>query len=78
MPVPLSRLPVGWQGRIVRMEGQGPFLYRLMALGLIEGTEVKVIRRALLGDPLEIEVDGEYHLTLRKHEADHIWIEEAL
>ena len=29
--------------------------------------------RALLGDPVEIKVRG-YHLTLRKHEAEQIWV----
>jgi ferrous iron transport protein A len=37
---------------------------RLADLGLVAGTEVKVIRRAPLGDPIEIEVRG-YRLCLR-------------
>lgn len=37
---------------------------RLADLGLVPGTEVKVIRRAPFGDPIEIEVRG-YRLCLR-------------
>ncbi len=37
---------------------------RLADLGFVPGTEVKVIRRAPLGDPIEIEVRG-YRLCLR-------------
>ncbi len=74
--IPLSQLPVGKEGRIVRMEGSGPLLYRLIALGLVEGSGVRLVRRAILGDPLEIEVDGEYRLTLRREEADRILVED--
>ena len=37
---------------------------RLADLGFVAGTEVKVIRRAPLGDPIEIELRG-YRLCLR-------------
>lgn len=41
---------------------------QLMALGLIEGTPVQLIRSAPLGDPIELQVRG-YRLSLRKAEA---------
>ncbi|KAF0095060.1 MAG: DtxR family transcriptional regulator Mn-dependent transcriptional regulator [Puniceicoccaceae bacterium 5H] len=44
---------------------------RLMEMGLLPGTTVKVIRYAPLGDPLEVEVRG-YHLSLRRREASGI------
>ena len=46
---------------------------RLMEMGLLVGTPVELIRFAPLGDPIEIKVRG-YHLTLRKHEAEQIWV----
>lgn len=46
---------------------------RLMEMGLIVGTSVEVVRFAPLGDPVEIKVRG-YNLTLRKHEADQIFV----
>ena len=46
---------------------------RLMEMGLIIGTPVEVVRFAPLGDPIEIKVRG-YNLTLRKHEAEQIFV----
>jgi Fe2+ transport system protein FeoA len=37
---------------------------------------VRLVRRAPLGDPLEIEVRG-YRLSLRRDEADHVLVEPA-
>ena len=41
---------------------------KLLAMGLLPGTSIQLIRKAPLGDPIEIEVRG-YRLSLRKHEA---------
>jgi len=46
---------------------------RLLEMGLLVGTPVELVRFAPLGDPVEIKVRG-YHLTLRKHEAEQIWV----
>lgn len=53
----------------VPLENRG----RLLEMGLLVGTPVELIRFAPLGDPVEIKVRG-YHLTLRKHEAEQIWV----
>ncbi len=42
-----------------------------MELGLIEGTEVEVLGRAPLGDPIRLRV-GDYDLSLRSNEASLI------
>ncbi|MDP0499428.1 MAG: FeoA family protein [Verrucomicrobiota bacterium JB022] len=44
---------------------------RLMEMGLLPGTHIKVIRYAPLGDPMEVEVRG-YYLSLRRREASGI------
>jgi ferrous iron transport protein A len=46
----------------------------MMDMGLVPGTEVKVVRVAPLGDPVEFEVKG-YSLSLRKSEAREITVE---
>src|SRR5689334_4569498 len=46
---------------------------RLLELGLVPGTAVRAVRRAPLGDPLEIELRG-YRLSLGKDEAKHVRI----
>jgi Fe2+ transport system protein FeoA len=43
-------------------------------MGLLVGTLVELVRFAPMGDPVEIKVRG-YHLSLRKHEADQIWVQ---
>lgn len=44
---------------------------RLREMGLLSGTEVTFVRKAPLGDPLEIKVRG-YSLSLRMKEANLI------
>lgn len=73
----LRDLAVGSKGRIVGYERvTGGYKGRLLAMGLTPGTEFTVIRHAPLGDWIEIEVRG-VNLSLRKHEADVLCIEEV-
>lgn len=48
--------------------GNSAYRAKLLALGLIRGTQFKIVNVAPLGDPFEIAVRG-YHLSLRKDEA---------
>jgi Fe2+ transport system protein FeoA len=43
-------------------------------MGLVPGTEVELVRRAPLGDPLELRVRG-YSLSIRGSEARDIELE---
>jgi Fe2+ transport system protein FeoA len=43
-------------------------------MGLVAGTEIAVDGVAPLGDPIEVTVKG-YHLTLRRNEAEAIFVE---
>jgi len=72
--VTLDQLDIGVTARVTGIEGDGPLIQRLMALGLLEGSDVAVKRRALGGDPIEIEVMG-YALSLRRAEASHVAVE---
>jgi ferrous iron transport protein A len=72
----LARCLPGESGRITALTEEGPVGQRLREMGVIEGTELKVIRVAPLGDPIEIEVMG-YLLSLRKSEAKAVEIEVA-
>lgn len=53
---------------MVAVAADGPLQQRLMQFGLIEGTEVAMVRRAPAGDPIECTVLG-YALSLRRSEA---------
>ncbi len=46
----------------------------LMELGLMEGTSIRLIKEAPLGDPLELDVRG-YHLSIRRRNAECIMVE---
>lgn len=64
----------GQTARIVALDGKGPLVQRLYEMGLIEGFEVTLVRRAPMGDPLEVRVLG-YSLSLREAEAALITVE---
>jgi len=75
MPVKLlSELKRREKGRIVKIGGGGGTRRRLLDMGLVSGSEVKMERVAPLGDPIEIKIKG-YNLSLRKEEADSIQVE---
>lgn len=70
----LDELKPGQSGTIVKIDGEGPLVQRLMALGLLEGSEVSMTRRALGGDPVEVQVMG-YALSLRREEARRVEVQ---
>ena len=70
---PLTSLTVGTQATIAEIRIAPEERGRLLEMGLLVGTPVELVRFAPLGDPVEIKVRG-YHLSLRKHEAEQIWV----
>ena len=76
MEVKLSELKPGEEGVVVRVEGPPALRRRLMEMGIVRGTKIKMVRRAPLGDPIEYEVKG-YNLSLRAEEADGVYVEVA-
>ena len=70
----LSTLQPGQTAIITTMQQNGLVKRRLLEMGLVRGSKIKIIRRAPLGDPIEIEI-RDYKLTLRKKEADTISVE---
>lgn len=70
----LADLKPGEKGRIGAIGISGPLKRRLMDMGVLVGEEVRVIKVAPLGDPLEVEVKS-YRLSLRRQEAQGITLE---
>jgi ferrous iron transport protein A len=70
----LAQLVAGDSARILEMPASGPAFLRLREMGLLPGTKVRLVRKAPLGDPLEISVRG-YNLSLRSTEAASILVE---
>jgi ferrous iron transport protein A len=70
----LDLLNPGDQAVVVRVEGCGETAERLLEMGVVPGTPLKVIKHAPLGDPVEILLRG-YHLSLRRAEAAAIIVQ---
>ena len=66
----LSEMEPGEEGRIIKIETKQK---RLMDMGIVKGAEIKVIRKAPLGDPVEFFLRG-YNLSLRKEDASVVWV----
>ena len=70
---PLQSLQPGARARLVHMGGERGFRRRLMELGLLPGTELRVVRRVDVGALVELEVRGA-HLSLRQSEAGELLV----
>lgn len=64
----LSELHTGQIGVVVKVSGHGGFRKRIVEMGFIKGTTVKVVLNAPLRDPIEYELLG-YKISLRREEA---------
>ncbi len=70
-PRTVADLRVGQTGHVQRIAGDGPLHRRLLELGLLRGTPVRVVRIAPLGDPIQLEVRGG-SLSIRHDDAHAI------
>ncbi|MCX7807711.1 MAG: ferrous iron transport protein A [Deltaproteobacteria bacterium] len=69
----LEALEEGEEGIVTAISAPKPLRVRLLELGLLPGTRVRLLRRAPLGDPIEIEV-RRTRLSLRKSDAARVFI----
>ena len=74
---PLTSLGLGTTATVAEINLPPASRPRLMEMGLLVGTTVELVRFAPMGDPVEIKVRG-YNLTLRKHEAEQIFVKANL
>ncbi len=73
---PLTSVALGTTATVAEINLPPASRPRLMEMGLLVGTKVELVRFAPMGDPVEIKVRG-YNLTLRKHEAEQIFVRTA-
>ena len=72
--LPLGDLPARSHAVVRSIEAEEEFRRPLLDLGLTPGTRVLIVRRAPLGDPIEIFVRG-CHFSIRREEANRILVE---
>ena len=65
----LKQVAIGDTVKVVKLHGQGATKRRIMDMGITRGTQLKVVKEAPLGDPMELELRG-YHLSLRREDAE--------
>jgi ferrous iron transport protein A len=70
----LNELQPGDRATIRSIQGTTVEEAHLMEMGLLPGTAVELIKRAPLGDPIELRV-RRYHLSIRRSEAHAIMVE---
>lgn len=64
----LLELQDGDKALIYKLHGSGVFRKRIIEMGFIKGSEIKVIKKAPLQDPIQYEIMG-YQVSLRRDEA---------
>ena len=65
---------IGETVKVVKLNGEGAVKRRIMDMGITKGVDVRMVRVAPLGDPIEVTVRG-YELSLRKADAGMIEVE---
>lgn len=66
--IALSDMQVGDSGIVEALQGRGNIQHRLVDMGVVKGTRITVVKKAPLGDPIEVKVKG-CALALRMNEA---------
>ncbi len=70
----LSDLSPGERARLVQLRGERAFRRRLMELGFLPGATLRLVRRAGVGQLIEVELRRS-HVSLRLSEARGIHVE---
>jgi ferrous iron transport protein A len=70
----LSDIRPGESARLASVGGERSFQRRLMELGFLPGTTVRLVRRVAIGDLVELEVRGSF-ISLRRSEASELLFE---
>ncbi len=71
--VTLDKTPLGSTVRIISLESSDITTLRLMEMGMLPGSVVRVVKFAPLGDPIQVCIRN-YHLALRRNEARAITV----
>ena len=72
----LKDIKIGESAKIISVGGDGALRQHFLDMGIIPGVEIKVVKYAPMGDPIEILIHG-YKLTLRVAEAAQLEVQAA-
>ncbi len=70
----LDKFNIGESGIVIKVDGERKIKRRLYDMGITNGAEIYLRKKAPLGDPIEVSVRS-YELSLRKSEAACITLE---
>ena len=70
----LDKFNIGESGTVIKVDGERKIKRRLYDMGITNGAEIYLRKKAPLGDPIEVSVRS-YELSLRKSEAACITLE---
>lgn len=70
----LAELEIGSHARILSVAGEDDISRRLLEMGVTPGAQVRVVKNAPFGCPMEIRVRNS-HLAIRRSEAVSIIVE---
>ena len=73
----LKDLEVGKSAMILTVGGEGALRQHFLDMGVIPGAEIKLVKLAPMGDPMEFQIHG-YELTLRLADAEKIQVTEII
>ena len=69
----LDQIAVGHAFTISSLSASGEIRRRLVDMGFVSGASGKLVRKALLGDPIEVSL-GSYCIAVRRAEARRIQV----
>ena len=72
----LRSLVPGQKANILKINAAGELGRRIRDMGLVPGTQLEVVGKAPLRDPVALRIEGTT-IALRNSEADHILVEVA-
>ena len=76
MTITLNQLAVGQPATVEVVGGSGALRQHFLDMGLIPQATVTLIKRAPMGDPIQIHLRG-YDITIRKEDGEKIVLKEG-
>lgn len=70
----LKEMKPGEIAVVKKVHGEGGLRRRILDMGIIRGSQLEMVKKAPLGDPIEVKIKG-YDLSLRQTEAALVEVE---